>query len=134
MSVTNKVILIGRLGKDPEAGNTKNNQPKLSFSMGVNRIGVKDMTDWFFVSMYGKQAQTAQNLLRKGSLVAVEGSIETWKKQDGGTGFGIACASWQILEPRKGGSRAGDSDAEAQEERERNSSSSQGDDEEFFPF
>ena len=58
MSVTNNAILIGRLGKDPEVGTTKNNQPKVSFSMGVGRLGAaKDTTDWFFVTMYGKQAR-----------------------------------------------------------------------------
>ena len=113
MSVVNSVRLIGRLGKDPESGTTKNNQPKATFSMGVGRLGAaKDTTDWFYVTMYGKQAESAVNMLKKGSLVAVEGSIETWKKQDGGTGFGVACSGWQVLEPRKSGSRAGDNDAE----------------------
>jgi single-strand DNA-binding protein len=91
MSVMNNFSCIGRLGKDPELGQTKNNQPKLTFSMGVPRIGgtTKDQTDWFFVTLYGKAASTASKILRKGSLVAVQGSIETWKKQDGGTGFGM---------------------------------------------
>lgn len=133
MSVTNKAFLIGRLGKDPERGTTKNNQPKATFSLGVGRLGAaKDTTDWFFVSMYGKQAETALNMLRKGSLVAIEGSIETWKKSDSSTGFGIACASWQVLEPRKGGSRAGDAEAERQDERERASSAQEDEDE--YPF
>jgi single stranded DNA-binding protein len=133
MSVTNKAFLIGRLGKDPERGTTKNNQPKATFSLGVGRLGAaKDTTDWFFVSMYGKQAETALNMLRKGSLVAIEGSIETWKKSDSSTGFGIACASWQVLEPRKGGSRAGDAEAERQDERGRASSAQEDEDE--YPF
>lgn len=133
MSVTNKAFLIGRLGKDPERGTTKNNQPKATFSLGVGRLGAaKDTTDWFFVSMYGKQAETALNMLRKGSLVAIEGSIETWKKSDSSTGFGIACASWQVLEPRKSGSRAGDAEAERQDERERASSAQEDEDE--YPF
>jgi single stranded DNA-binding protein len=133
MSVTNKAFLIGRLGKDPERGTTKNNQPKATFSLGVGRLGAaKDTTDWFFVSMYGKQAETALNMLRKGLLVAIEGSIETWKKSDSSTGFGIACASWQVLEPRKGGSRAGDAEAERQDERERASSAQEDEDE--YPF
>ena len=133
MSVTNKAFLIGRLGKDPERGTTKNNQPKATFSLGVGRLGAaKDTTDWFFVSMYGKQAETALSMLRKGSLVAIEGSIETWKKSDSSTGFGIACANWQVLEPRKGGSRAGDAEAERQDERERASSAQEDEDE--YPF
>lgn len=133
MSVTNKAFLIGRLGKDPERGTTKNNQPKATFSLGVGRLGAaKDTTDWFFVSMYGKQAETALNMLRKGSLVAIEGSIETWKKSNSSTGFGIACASWQVLEPRKGGSRAGDAEAERKDERERASSAQEDEDE--YPF
>ena len=133
MSVVNSVRLIGRLGKDPERGSTTKGQPKVTFSLGVGRLGsAKDMTDWFYVTLYGKQAETAQNMLHKGSLIAVEGSIETWKKQDGGTGFGVACSGWQILESRKGGSRAGDAEAERQDERERASSSQFEEDE--YPF
>ena len=134
MSVMNSVRFIGRLGKDPEQSTTKNNQPKVTFSMGVPRIGgtTKDQTDWFYVTVYGKQASAAANMLRKGSLVAVEGSMETWRKQDNSTGFGVACSSWQILEPRKGGSAAGDREAEVQEERERHSAMNQDEDE--YPF
>lgn len=134
MSVVNSVRLIGRLGKDPERGSTKNNQPKATFSMGVGRLGAaKDTTDWFFVTMYGKQAESALGMLKKGSLVAVEGSFETWKKQDGGTGFGVACSGWQVLEPRKSGSRAGDAEAERQDEHERASGANQTD-EDDYPF
>ena len=133
MSVTNSVRLIGRLGKDPEKGMTKNNQPKVTFNMGVGRLGsAKDVTDWFFVTMYGKQAETAGNLLRKGALVAVEGSIETWRKQDNSTGFGVAASGWQILEPKKGGSQAGDREADRQEEQERANAALENED--TYPF
>ena len=133
MSVVNSVRLIGRLGKDPEEGNTNNGGNKLTFSLGVARIGgTKDVTDWFYCTLYGKPASTAAKMLRKGSLVAVEGSVETWKKENG-TGFGISCSGWQILEP-KGGSRAGDREAERQEEQERSSASRQQQDEDEFPF
>lgn len=133
MSVMNSVRFIGRLGKDPEQGTTKNNQPKVTFSMGVPRLGgtAKDQTDWFFVTVFGKQATAAANMLRKGSLVAVEGSMETWRKNDNSTGFGVTCSSWQILEPKKGGSRSGDDEAERQEEYERNSTASNEDE---YPF
>ncbi len=129
MSVLNSVRLIGRLGKEPESGTTQNNQPKLTFSMGVARLGSKsDVTDWFYVTMYGKPANAAAKMLHKGSLLVVEGSIETWRKQEGGTGFGINCSGWQLLEP-KGGSRAEDQEAERQEEQERASSAFENEDE-----
>ncbi len=132
MSVTNSVMLIGRLGKDPEQGTTKNNQPKLTFNMGVGRLGSKDITDWFYVTLYGKQAETAGVMLRKGSLVAVQGSIETWRKQDNSTGFGVAASGWQILEPKKGGSSAGDREADRQDEAERANAALANEDE--YPF
>lgn len=133
MAVNNSIRLIGRLGKDPERGNTQKGSAKVTFNLGVGRFGAaKDTTDWFFVTLYGKQAETAQNMLHKGSLVAVEGSIETWKKQDGGTGFGVAASGWQILEPRKTGSAAGDAEAERQEESQRNAAVFESEDE--YPF
>ena len=91
-------ILIGNLGKDPEMRYTPSGQAVTSFSVATNRQytnnngeSVKETT-WFRVSAWGKQAETCNQYLRKGSKVLVEGRLTSdpatggpriWKAQDG---------------------------------------------------
>ena len=92
MSV-NKVILVGRLGKDPVIRYSPSNFCFASFSMATN-ITRKDKdtgekikeTEWHQVSLSGKTAEVAQKYLKKGSQIYVEGSIKTDKWKDKNTG------------------------------------------------
>lgn len=91
------VILIGNLGRDPEMRYTPSGQPVTSFSVASNRSyndanGQKvDETTWFRVTAWGKQAETCNQFLHKGSKVLVEGRLtpdknggpRIWQKQDG---------------------------------------------------
>jgi single-strand DNA-binding protein len=94
------IILVGNLGRDPEMRYTPSGQPVTSLSVATNRQytnnngeTVKE-TIWFRVSVWGKQAETCNQYLRKGSKVLVEGRLtpdaatggpRIWTPPDGGT-------------------------------------------------
>jgi len=84
----NTVILIGRLGRAPEIRTAKESGAHWgTFTMATNR-GVKvgeaweEVTDWHRVKCFGKLADRCGSYLMKGSLVAVEGSVQTEKWTD----------------------------------------------------
>jgi single stranded DNA-binding protein (ssb) len=84
----NKVMLIGRLGKDPELRYAANGSPIANIRIATDdsytdRDGNKvDRTEWHTVVVFQRQAEACQKYLKKGSLVFVEGSILTRKWQD----------------------------------------------------
>lgn len=77
----NKVILIGRLTKDPEVRYTNANTPVASFTLAVNRnFKNKDGNydaDFINIVAWRKLAELCSNSLHKGSLIAVTGRIQT---------------------------------------------------------
>lgn len=81
----NKVILVGRLGKDVEVRYTQNGKCVASFSLAVTRPGVKDTTDWIDVVAWEKLAENCGNYLGKGSKIIVEGrlQIRSYEAKDG---------------------------------------------------
>ena len=86
----NQVVLIGRIGKDPELKYTPSGVAVVTFSLAVNRrfksqaTGEQE-TDWFNVVAWKQQAEFAANYLTKGRLVAVQGRLQarSWVAQDG---------------------------------------------------
>lgn len=85
----NKVILIGRLTRDPELRYTSSNIPSATFSIAVNRpftnqAGERE-ADFINIVVWRKQAENCKNFLTKGSQVAIEGRIQTrnYDGQDG---------------------------------------------------
>jgi single-strand DNA-binding protein len=91
MSV-NKVILVGRLGRDPETRFTSGGQAVANFTMATDesykdRSGTRQKrTEWHRIVLWGKLAEIAQQYLKKGMLVYIEGRIQTreWEdKRDG---------------------------------------------------
>ncbi len=84
----NKVQLIGRLGKDPEMKYTSSGDPMVNFTLATSEYGRdrdgnrQDRTEWHNISVFGKVAEVCNNYIRKGSLVYLEGSIQTRKYQD----------------------------------------------------
>jgi single-strand DNA-binding protein len=91
MSV-NKVILVGRLGRDPETRYTSGGQAVANFTLATDetfkdRSGERQKrTEWHRIVLWGKLAEIAQQYLKKGQLVYVEGRIQTrqWEdKRDG---------------------------------------------------
>lgn len=84
----NKVLLIGRLGRDPEMRYTASGQPVANFSIATDETytskdGQKvEKTEWHRIVVWGKQAEFCGNYLAKGRLVYIEGKLETRKWQD----------------------------------------------------
>ena len=77
----NKVVLIGRLTRDPELRYTGNNTPVATFSLAVNRNfsnqqGERE-ADFINIVVWRKQAENVKNYLTQGSQVAIEGRIQT---------------------------------------------------------
>jgi single-strand DNA-binding protein len=91
MSV-NKAILVGRLGRDPETRYTSGGQAVANFTLATDetfkdRSGERQKrTEWHRIVLWGKLAEIAQQYLKKGQLVYIEGRIQTrqWEdKRDG---------------------------------------------------
>ena len=84
----NKVMIIGRLGADPEVRYVAGGQPVATLNVATDesytdREGNKvKKTEWHRISVWGKTAENCHNYLSKGSLVYVEGSLQTRKWQD----------------------------------------------------
>jgi single-strand DNA-binding protein len=87
----NKVILVGRLGKDPELRYTPQGTPVCDFSVATgekrkDQSGEwQEVTTWFRVTFWGRQAETASQYLVKGRQVYIEGRlrISEWTDRDG---------------------------------------------------
>ena len=90
MSV-NKVILVGRLGRDPETRYTSGGQAVCNFTLATDetfkdRSGERQKrTEWHRIVLWGKLAEIAQQYLKKGTMVYVEGRIQSrqWDDRDG---------------------------------------------------
>ncbi|HLW81672.1 MAG TPA: single-stranded DNA-binding protein [Candidatus Acidoferrales bacterium] len=116
MSV-NKVILVGRLGRDPETRFTGAGQAVANFSVATDesyksRTGERQKrTEWHKIVVWGKQAEIAQQYLKKGSLVFIEGRIQTreWQDKEGQkrTSFEIVATNFRMLGGRTEGAAAG---------------------------
>jgi single-strand DNA-binding protein len=90
MSV-NKVILVGRLGRDPETRFTGSGQQVCNFSVATDetykdRNGERQKrTEWHRIVVWGKLAEISQQYLKRGSLVYIEGRLQTreWDDRSG---------------------------------------------------
>lgn len=117
------LIFIGNLGRDPEMRYTPSGQPVTSFNVACSRQytgstgQVVKETVWFRVSVWGKQAETCNTYLKKGSKVLVEGRLvpdqasggpKTFTRQDGTTGasYDVTASMVRFLTPRGEGGGA----------------------------
>jgi single-strand DNA-binding protein len=108
MAANNMIMVIGRVGKDPETRTVSSGRSVTKFSLAVRRPGKdqkgQEITDWFSVDIWGKQAELAQELIRKGILISVAGScnIDEWTDQAGARQkmVKIAADSFQLLEAK----------------------------------
>ena len=88
MASVNKVILVGRIGRDPEVRYTQSGQPVASLSVATDesykdKQGNKvEATEWHNVTAWGKTAEFVGSYLGKGRLVYVEGKLKTEKYTD----------------------------------------------------
>lgn len=84
----NSVVIVGRAGQDAEIKYYESGKVKTSFSVASGRWDSKtksEVTDWFNVDVWDKQAEFAGEYVKKGRLVAVEGRIalNKWKDVSG---------------------------------------------------
>ena len=81
----NKAILIGRLGRDPEVRQMPNGEAVCNFSIATSETwkdqhGQKqERTEWHNITLYRRMAEVAGQYLKKGSLVYIEGRIQSRK-------------------------------------------------------
>jgi single-strand DNA-binding protein len=108
----NRVVLVGRLTKDPELRYTPNGVPVATFTLAVNRTfsnqqGEKE-ADFINCVIWRKAAENVANYLKKGSLAGVDGRIQTrnFEGQDGKRVYftEVIAESVQFLEPRSSAS------------------------------
>lgn len=72
----NKVMLIGRLGRDPERRTTQSGKPVCTFTLATDTgYGDNKRTDWHNITVFDKTADTCAKCLHKGSTAYVEGRI-----------------------------------------------------------
>ena len=116
MSV-NKVILVGRLGRDPETRYTGGGQAVANFSVATDetykdKAGERQKrTEWHKIVVWGKQAEIAQQYLKKGSLIFIEGRIQSreWQDKEGQkrTSFEIVASNFRMLGGKGDGGGSG---------------------------
>ena len=109
----NKVILIGRLGRDPETRYMPNGDAVCNFSIATSESWKdqsgqkKERTEWHAITLYRKLAEIAAQYLKKGSLVYLEGKIQSRKYtgKDGieRTAYEIVCSEMKMLGGRAEG-------------------------------
>jgi single-strand DNA-binding protein len=92
MAGLNKVMLIGRLGKDPELKYTQSGIPYANFTLATSDVWVdkagqrQEETEWHNIIAWNKQAENIAKYLSKGKQVYVEGKITTdsWEDKESG--------------------------------------------------
>ena len=91
MASINKVMVMGRLGQDPELRYTQNQTAVCSLNVATTELRTapdgqrQEMTEWHRIVVWGKQAENASKYLAKGRGVFVEGRLQTrsWEDQNG---------------------------------------------------
>ena len=90
MSGVNKVILVGRLGKDPEVRNLENGVTVVNFTMATSEsykdkttVDKKEVTEWHNIVLWRGLAEIAAKFLHKGDMIYLEGKLRTrsWEKE-----------------------------------------------------
>ena len=94
--MVNKIILMGYVGKDPVIRHLDNNLVRADFTLATNEYRVKDgnkveHTEWFNISVWRSLAEVAEKYVRKGSLIYVDGRLNsrTYDDKDGNKRFSL---------------------------------------------
>lgn len=115
----NKVMLIGRLGRDPEMRYTPSGRPVTTFSLATSRTWNtsegerRTETEWFNVVAWGSLAEICKQYLIRGQQVYVEGRLQTrhWEDNDGNkhSAVEIVANEMIMLDERRENEQASDS-------------------------
>ena len=87
----NKVILVGRLGQEPEVRYAPSGTAIANFTLATNEVrrdregNNQEITDWHRIVAFGKTAEFIQQYIKKGDMIYVEGKLQTrsWEDKDG---------------------------------------------------
>ena len=123
----NKVILIGRLGKDPEVRYMPNGNAACNVSLATSESWKdkqtgeqKERTEWHNLQFYRRLAEIAGEYLRKGSQIYVEGRLQTrkWQDKNGNDRYTteIVVNEMQMLDSKGGGSTGFNNEAAPQQQ------------------
>ena len=101
----NKVMLIGRLGHEPEMRYTPSGRPLTKFQLAVNRSWKsadgekKTETEWFNVVTWGKLAEICNQYLSKGQQVYIEGRLHSrqWQDEEGSNHSSVEVIAQEML-------------------------------------
>ncbi len=122
----NKALVIGNLTRDPEMKSLPSGIQVTSFSVATNRVwkdknGVKqESADYHNIVVFGRQAETVAQFLRKGSSVLVEGRMQTrsWDSPDGKKNYRTEIVADRVqFGPRSQGSSTPASAPKAEEDK-----------------
>ncbi len=120
MANLNKVMLIGNLTRDPELRHTPRGTAVAELGLAINRTwtddqkGKQEETTFVDVTLWGRQAETVQQYLTKGSPIYIEGrlNLDTWDDKTTGqkrSKLKVIGESFQFLSGNKGGGGSGSS-------------------------
>lgn len=121
----NKAIIVGNLTRDPEKRALPSGMTVTSFSVATNRVWMKDgakqeATEYHNIVVFGRQAETSAQYLKKGQNVMIEGRIQTrsWDGQDGKKNYRTEIVADRVQFGAKtgGGGSNPQTDAEAPQE------------------
>lgn len=126
MSGVNKVILVRRLGKDPEVRNLDNGAVVANFSIATSESykdrttgEKKEITEWHNIVLWRGLAEIAQKYLHKGDMVYIEGKLRTrsWEKEGVTRYTTEVVADNMTMLSTRGTSQGGDSQYAGSQER-----------------
>lgn len=117
MGYLNKVLLIGRLGQDPEKRITPAGHSVINISLATTEYfkdqsgSRQERTEWHKVVFWNRQAEIIEQFCKKGSQIYVEGSLQTreWQDKDGNKRFTTetVARNMQLLDSRPQGTQGG---------------------------
>jgi single-strand DNA-binding protein len=120
MSSVNKAILVGRLGRDPEGRATAGGSKVVRLNVATDEVWSdqrgerQKRTEWHRIVVFGKTAENCERYLKKGSLVYVEGRLQTqeWQDKTGAKRYTteIVANDVKFLDSAKSSGGGGDSD------------------------
>ena len=113
MASVNKAIVLGNLGRDPELRHTGSGKAVATLRIATNeqwndQSGERqERTEWHSVVVWGRQAETCNQYLKKGRTVYIEGRLQTrkWQDKEGRDRWSteVVCDSLRFLGSRDGG-------------------------------
>lgn len=111
----NKAIIVGNLTRDPELKSLPSGAKVTTFGVATNRVWMKDgarqeATEFHNIVVFGRQAETSAQYLKKGQQVMIEGRIQTrsWEGNDGQKRYRTEIVADRVQFGNKAGAGSGD--------------------------